>query len=84
MDSKLKTISLFSGCGGMDLGFSLEGFEIIYALDHDFTSIESHRKNFQGIAVNKDIVEIDFSTLNSSNWPNGCSGSLVVEVNYDL
>ena len=47
----------------MDLGFSLEGFEIIYALDHDFTSIESHRKNFQGIAVNKDIVEIDFSTV---------------------
>lgn len=27
----MKIISLFSGCGGMDLGFMSAGFEIVYA-----------------------------------------------------
>ncbi|PJF30072.1 MAG: DNA cytosine methyltransferase, partial [Phototrophicales bacterium] len=33
--SKPSVISLFSGCGGMDLGFSQAGFDIVYANDID-------------------------------------------------
>lgn len=34
-NDKLKLISLFSGCGGMDLGFKKAGFHIVYANDFD-------------------------------------------------
>jgi DNA (cytosine-5)-methyltransferase 1 len=60
---KIKTISIFSGCGGLDLGFKKEGFDIQWALDHDNCAVETHRKNFDGTIVNKDIVEIDFSKV---------------------
>jgi len=60
---KIKTISLFSGCGGLDLGFEKEGFDIQWALDHDHCAVETHRKNFGEKIVNKDIVEVDFSKV---------------------
>ena len=34
-NDKIKLISLFSGCGGMDLGFKKAGFRIVYANDFD-------------------------------------------------
>lgn len=33
MERKLKVCSLFSGCGGLDIGFVKAGFEIVYAID---------------------------------------------------
>jgi DNA (cytosine-5)-methyltransferase 1 len=41
----MKVISLFSGCGGLDLGFSQAGFEIIYANDNDSAVWETFEKN---------------------------------------
>ncbi len=38
--------SLFSGCGGFDLGFSQAGFKCIGAFDSDPLAIEVYRKNF--------------------------------------
>ena len=32
---KLCVCSLFSGCGGLDLGFENAGFEVVYANDND-------------------------------------------------
>jgi DNA (cytosine-5)-methyltransferase 1 len=32
---KIDIVSLFSGCGGMDLGFSQAGFRILWANDID-------------------------------------------------
>lgn len=60
---KIKAISLFSGCGGMDLGFEKEGFDIVWAIDSDFNACETYRNHFRKKVVNRDIVEIDFSKV---------------------
>lgn len=41
----LKVISLFSGCGGLDLGFERAGFKIVYANDFDKSIQETFEKN---------------------------------------
>ena len=52
MTKRLTAISLFSGCGGMDLGFEKKGFDIVWALDHDYFSCETYRKNFGNKILN--------------------------------
>ena len=42
----LKVASLFSGCGGMDLGFINAGFDIVYANDFDKFAVQSYKENF--------------------------------------
>lgn len=61
-----KVISLFSGCGGLDLGFIKAGFEVIFANDIDKEACESYAKNIGAHIVCKDIY-----TLKSDEIPNG-------------
>ena len=42
----MKIISLFCGCGGMDLGLLKAGHKIVYANDNDKDSIETYKKYF--------------------------------------
>ncbi|MBI5391417.1 DNA cytosine methyltransferase [Candidatus Woesearchaeota archaeon] len=61
---KLKIMSLFAGCGGMDLGFLLAkhpeiAYEIVWANDFDKTACETYKKNFNHDIVCGDIWEID-------------------------
>jgi DNA (cytosine-5)-methyltransferase 1 len=42
----LKSISLFSGCGGLDLGLSRAGFETVLALDAEPICAETYGANF--------------------------------------
>lgn len=57
----MKVISLFSGAGGLDLGFSLAGHEIVWANDFDEYAVKTYEKNFNMFNKHKvvrgDIVE---------------------------
>ncbi len=54
----MKAVSIFSGAGGMDLGFVQAGFEIIWANDIDSMACKTYKKNFAFEPVNKDIRHI--------------------------
>lgn len=41
-----KIVSLFSGAGGLDLGFHRVGFPLVFAIDKSAAAIETHRRNF--------------------------------------
>ncbi len=55
---KPTAISLFSGCGGLDLGFHQAGFNIVFANDIEKSVEETYRYNLGNITI-KDINEID-------------------------
>jgi DNA (cytosine-5)-methyltransferase 1 len=46
---KLRCVSLFSGCGGLDLGVKRAGFEIVFASDIEPLCALSHARNFRGV-----------------------------------
>ncbi|NJK54467.1 MAG: DNA (cytosine-5-)-methyltransferase [Pleurocapsa sp. SU_5_0] len=62
-EAKINIVSLFSGCGGMDLGFSQAGFRILWANDIDQKACETYAKNLGQHVVCGDIQEIDYSTI---------------------
>lgn len=67
----MKIISLFAGAGGLDLGFHQAGFEISWAIDNDADAVKTYEKNLGGHAVLGDILEVDFTKLDS---PDGIVG----------
>lgn len=58
----MKAVSLFSGAGGMDLGFSKAGFAILAAFDNQPTMVETYNKNLGG-ATQLDLATCDFPAL---------------------
>ncbi len=54
-----KVISIFSGCGGLDLGFHMEGYEIIWANDFEEWAVKSFAANFGDVIKYGDITKID-------------------------
>ncbi len=61
--TNLTLISLFSGCGGMDLGFYQEGFEILWANDNAKWACETYKRNFGSHIVCSDIADIDINSI---------------------
>jgi DNA (cytosine-5)-methyltransferase 1 len=53
--NKLTAISLFSGAGGMDVGFSKAGFEILWANDFDKNACKTYKANHGSIIEHGDI-----------------------------
>lgn len=52
-------VSIFSGCGGLDLGFHQEGYNTIWANDFAEWAVESFRANMGDVIHLKDITKID-------------------------
>ncbi|MBS9775415.1 DNA cytosine methyltransferase [Candidatus Gracilibacteria bacterium] len=57
-NKKYKVVSLFSGCGGLDLGFINAGFEVIWANDFFKEATETYKKNIGNHIILGDICEI--------------------------
>ncbi len=54
----MKVVSLFSGAGGLDLGFKMAGHEIIWANDLYSDAVETYKLNIGNHIVCKDIKKI--------------------------
>ena len=62
----MKVASLFSGCGGLDLGFIQAGFEVIWANDFFKEAVETYRANIGDHIVYGDITKIPSSDIPSN------------------
>jgi DNA (cytosine-5)-methyltransferase 1 len=49
----MRIVSLFSGCGGLDLGFANAGFEIVWANDCDRSVWGTFESNFPGVLLDR-------------------------------
>ncbi len=61
--SKPKILSLFSGCGGLDLGFVQAGYEVVWANDVDSSSCQTYRRNFGDHVFEGSITDVDFTKV---------------------
>jgi DNA (cytosine-5)-methyltransferase 1 len=61
--SKPKVVSLFSGCGGMDLGFKQAGYELVWANDFEKVACETYAINLGSHIVHGDITELDLKKI---------------------
>ena len=61
-NKKPTMISLFSGCGGLDLGFKFAGFECIWANDFDKDAQAIYKKNIGNID-GRDILDVDVNEI---------------------
>lgn len=66
----MNIISLFSGCGGLDLGFERAGFSIPIANEYDKTIYETFKVNHP----NTKLIEGDIRNINEEDFPNEIDG----------
>ena len=63
-------ISLFSGAGGLDLGFHNAGFKTLTANEFDAKICPTYRANFPDV----ELIEADIRNVPSSDFPDGVTG----------
>lgn len=54
----LEVVSLFSGGGGLDLGFKQEGYKVIWAIDNNPNAVATYKHNLQENIICDDINEV--------------------------
>lgn len=59
MNEKPKILSLFSGCGGLDYGFHLAGYQTIWANDINPWAVKTFQRNFGNVINDKNVEDID-------------------------
>lgn len=65
-DRKLNAIDLFSGAGGLHMGFEKAGYSIKLCIDNDALVERTHRRNFPDIPmINRDIQEVSAEEIGS-------------------
>lgn len=62
-NQKPAMISLFSGCGGMDLPFHRAGFELVWAIDTNADACRTFRRNISDKIICDNIENIDISVI---------------------
>ena len=65
----MNIVSLFAGCGGLDLGFEQAGFRIIWANEYDKTIKETYELNHPNTILNTNDIKL----LKASDIPD-CDG----------
>lgn len=55
-----RVVSLFSGCGGLDVGFRDLGFEILYACDSDPAAVDCYARNVGKHVYQRDVRDDAF------------------------
>lgn len=65
----MKVVSLFSGCGGLDLGFERAGFDVIWANEYDPSIHATYRRNHP----QTDLNTLDIRELKEQDVPD-CDG----------
>ena len=65
-DPQHKMISLFCGCGGLDLGFRHAGFDIVWANDIDEDACKTYDRNLGKLTEVGDINQIDLPAYNGN------------------
>lgn len=70
MNNTIRTLSLFSGGGGLDIGFENAGFNILFATDFNYECCKTLEMN-AGKTLNPDLIveEHDITTMNLSVLP---------------
>jgi len=67
MKIKPSVISLFSGAGGLDLGFKEAGFNLLWANDFDKDAVETYKANVGTECILGDISNIDPNEIPQSD-----------------
>ena len=67
--NKVRVVSLFSGCGGLDSGFERAGFDVIWANEYDKSIHSTYRLNHPNTILNTS----DIRCLSASDIPD-CDG----------
>ena len=62
-NKKLKVAGLFSGCGGLDLGFIQAGYEVVWANDFNPDAVVTYKKNIGDHIICGDITKIKSSEI---------------------
>ncbi len=53
-------VSLFAGCGGLDVGFRELGFDLVYACDNDSSAVDCYSRNIDDRVNIRDVTSDDF------------------------
>jgi DNA (cytosine-5)-methyltransferase 1 len=83
----MKVVSLFSGAGGLDLGFIMAGHEIVWANDNFEDAVKTYKKNIGNHIVYKDISLIESDEIPDHDILIGgfpCQGFSVANTNRGI
>lgn len=60
MSEENSVVSIFSGCGALDLGFAQEGFSLVYACDIDPAAVDCYARNLDSRVYQRDVRSEEF------------------------
>ena len=55
-----KVVSVFCGCGGLDLNFKEAGFQLVYACDNDEAAVDCYARNVDRNVFVRDVTSKEF------------------------